>query len=122
MGYSVISHALGSTSLFFKGGVDLLLHLLTNIKDLPVTKTIVKQSGMGKAIGSIEKHSICAGTPNETAIMDRVHGIKSAWNSSVKARKEDKVSVYRTCLRLYWISSKILASLKLLTVSRTKMG
>lgn len=70
------------------GGVDLLLHLLTNIKDLPVTKTLVKQSGMGKAIGSIEKHSICANTPNQGAITDRVQQIKSAWNASVKARKE----------------------------------
>jgi hypothetical protein len=70
------------------GGVDLLLQLLSNIKDLPVTKSLVKQSGMGKAIGSIEKHSICAGTPNETAIMGRVQEIKAAWNASVKARKE----------------------------------
>lgn len=77
--------------LRFLGGVDLLLHLLTNLKDLPVTKSHVKQSGMGKAIGSIEKHPICAGTPNQAAIMDRVQGIKSAWNASVKARKE-KVS------------------------------
>ena len=30
-----------------KGGVDLLLHLLSNIVDLPVTKSIVKESGMG---------------------------------------------------------------------------
>ena len=67
-----------------------MLHLLTTIKDLPVTKSLVKQSGMGKAIGTIGKHSICAGTPNESAIMDRVSGIKSAWNASVKARK-DKV-------------------------------
>lgn len=76
----------------FIGSVDLLLHLLSTIKDLPVTKSIVKQSGMGKAIGSIGKHSMCAGTPNETAIMDRVAGIKSAWNASVKARK-DKVGL-----------------------------
>lgn len=73
------------------GGVDLLLHLLTNIKDLPVTKSLVKQSGMGKAIGSIEKHPICANTPNQQAIVDRVQQIKTAWNASVKARK-DKVS------------------------------
>lgn len=79
------------------GAVDLLLLLLTNITDLPVTKSIVKQSGMGKAIGSIEKHSICAGTPNESAIMDRVQGIKKAWNASVKARKE-KVSLFRIVL------------------------
>ena len=40
------------------GGVDLLLHLLTNITKLPVTKSVVKDSGMGKVIGSIEKHKI----------------------------------------------------------------
>jgi hypothetical protein len=74
----------------YVGGVDLLLHLLSNIIDLPVTKLLVKNSGMGKAIGSIEKHPICAGTPNESAIMDRVQKIKTAWNASVKARK-DKV-------------------------------
>lgn len=78
------------SSSFLSGGVDLLLHLLTSIKDLPVTKNLVKQSGMGKAIGSIEKDKICAGTANESAILDRVHQIKSAWNASVKARK-DKV-------------------------------
>lgn len=84
---------IGSSS--FPGGVDLLLHLLTNIKNLPVTKNIVKHSGMGKAIGSIEKHPICAGTPNQSAIMDRVHEIKAAWNASVKARKDKKVSSLR---------------------------
>lgn len=69
------------------GSVDLLLHLLSNIIELPVTKTVVKSSGMGKAIGSIEKHSICKGTPNESAIKGRVRQIKDAWNASVKARK-----------------------------------
>jgi RNA recognition motif-containing protein len=70
------------------GGVDLLLHLLTNITHLPVTKSIVKESGMGKAIGSIGKNKICAGTPNEGAIKERVSEIMTNWNKSVKARKE----------------------------------
>lgn len=70
-----------------EGGVDLLLHLLSNVADLPVTKSVVKDSGMGKLIGSIEKHSICKGTPNETAIKERVERVKSSWNASVKARK-----------------------------------
>ena len=75
------------------GGVDLLLHLLTNIVNLPVTKPIVKVSGMGKAVGSIEKHNICLGTPNETTIKEKVQQIKEAWNKSVKALKE-KVSQF----------------------------
>ena len=79
-------------SALFIGGVDLLLHLLTNIIELPVTKSVVKDSGMGKAIGSIEKHQICAGTLNETAVRERVDKIKAAWNRSVKALKE-KVSI-----------------------------
>mmetsp|Transcript_25460 Transcript_25460/g.47448 ORF Transcript_25460/g.47448 Transcript_25460/m.47448 type:complete len:872 (-) Transcript_25460:2332-4947(-) len=70
------------------GGVDLLLHLLTNIAQLPVTKTVVKESGMGKAIGSVEKNKICAGTPNEEPIKERVSTIKDAWHKSVKVRKE----------------------------------
>lgn len=68
------------------------MHLLTNIIELPVTKSVVKESGMGKAIGSIEKHPICAGTLNETAVRERVDKIKAAWNKSVKALKE-KVSI-----------------------------
>jgi len=69
------------------GGVDFLLHLLSSIVNLPVTKTTVKDSGMGKAIGTIEKHRICKGTPNESVITSRVHDIKEAWNASVKALK-----------------------------------
>ena len=65
-----------------------MLHLLTNIIELPVTKSVVKDSGMGKAIGSIEKHQICAGTLNESAVRERVDKIKAAWNKSVKALKE----------------------------------
>ena len=48
---------------------------------------------MGKAIGSIEKNKICAGTPNEIAVKERVKGIKDAWNKSVKALKE-KVRIF----------------------------
>jgi hypothetical protein len=67
--------------------VDLLLHLLSNIVHLPVTKEVVKESGMGKAIGSVEKHPICAGSQNEGAIRDRLRDVKNAWNASVKASK-----------------------------------
>lgn len=76
---------------FFKGGVDLLLHLLSNVIHLPVTKAIVKDSGMGKVIGSIEKHSLVSGTPNVTAVKERVQQIKDAWNASVKAQKSKEV-------------------------------
>ena len=65
----------------------MLLHLLSNIADLPVTKSLVKGSGMGKVIGTIDKHKICAGTPNESAIKDRIVRIKDSWNASVKALK-----------------------------------
>jgi len=68
--------------------VDLLLHLLSNVKDLPVTTSVVKASKLGPAIGKLGKHSICKGTPNESAILERVSGIKDAWKASVKARKE----------------------------------
>jgi hypothetical protein len=42
---------------------------------------------MGKAIGQIEKHPICIGTANESAISERVQQVKDAWNASVKLRK-----------------------------------
>lgn len=74
----------------YTGGVDFLLHLLTCIVNLPVTKSTVKDSGMGKLIGTIEKHKICKGTPNETAIASRVQEIKDAWSASVKALKSSQ--------------------------------
>jgi hypothetical protein len=65
----------------------LLLHLLSSITLLPVTKSVVKASGMGKAIGSIEKHSLVVGTPNEEAVKNRVQSIKDSWHASVKVLK-----------------------------------
>lgn len=67
--------------------VDFLLHMLSNIIHLPVTKSTIKDSGLGKAIGSIEKQSFCKGTPNEAAIVDRVQKVKSAWSAVVKSQK-----------------------------------
>lgn len=64
----------------------MLLHLLKNIADLPVNTSMVKQSGLGKLVGSIEKHRICSG-PNATNIQERVDLVKSSWKASVKARK-----------------------------------
>lgn len=52
-----------------------------------MTKSTVKDSGMGKAIGSVEKHRLCKDTPNESAIKNRVQQVKDAWHASVKARK-----------------------------------
>lgn len=66
------------------GGVDLLLHLLTNVSQLPVSKSVVVSSGLGKVIGAIEKHKVCVGTKNETAIKERIQQVKANWNASVK--------------------------------------
>lgn len=65
----------------------MLLHLLSSIVNLPVTRSVVKDSGMGNAIGAIGKHAICKGTPNEATIKERVQQVKDAWFASVKARK-----------------------------------
>lgn len=70
------------------GGVDFLLYFLSSIASLPVTKSQVRDSGMGKKVGSVDKHKICAGTPNESAIKARVQIVKDSWNASVKALKE----------------------------------
>lgn len=64
------------------------MHLLSNIIELPVTKSVVKESGLGKAIGSIDKHKICVDSPNAAAVTERVTKIKRAWNKSVKALNE----------------------------------
>lgn len=78
------------------GGVDLLLVLVENTTNLPVTKAIVKDSGLGIMIGKIGKHSICAGTPNEGPIKERVKQLKEAWNKSVKAMKEKAAAAVST--------------------------
>ncbi|GKY99620.1 hypothetical protein MPSEU_000916100 [Mayamaea pseudoterrestris] len=69
------------------GGVDLLLHLLSNIASLPVTKSVVKSSGMGKLVGSLEKHSMITSSPNAAVVKERIQLVKDSWSSSVKARK-----------------------------------
>jgi hypothetical protein len=52
-----------------------------------VTKGTIKDSGLGKAVGAVEKHKICKGTQNEIAISQRVQKIKEAWHARVKAQK-----------------------------------
>ncbi|KAL7513378.1 hypothetical protein ACHAXN_010429 [Cyclotella atomus] len=69
------------------GGMDLLLHLLTSIAPLPVTKEMVTTCRLGKAVVAVQKHSICVGTPNEKAITTRVQNVKTKWSEAVKALK-----------------------------------
>ncbi|KAL7548327.1 hypothetical protein ACHAWF_011613, partial [Thalassiosira exigua] len=69
------------------GGMDLLLHLLSNIIPLPVTKEMVTSSRLGKLVSSVEKHKICVGSANEAAIMSRIKKVKEHWSASVKALK-----------------------------------
>ena len=69
------------------GGIDLLLHLLSMITPLPVTKDMVTSSRLGKAVSAIEKDKICVGTKNEAAIKNRISEVKSLWSASVKAQK-----------------------------------
>lgn len=88
--------SIASSSTFcIAGSTDLLLHLLSSVSNLPVDKVTIRDSGMGKKVGSIEKHRICAGTLNETAIRARVQQVKDNWNASVKARKVNVVSGHR---------------------------
>ena len=72
------------------GGVDLLLHLLDSVALLPVTKDMITKTGAGKAITAIKSHSICKGTPNESAIKERCAKVKEEWSASVRARKNQK--------------------------------
>ena len=69
------------------GGVDLLLHLLSNIEQLPVSKQMVTSTKLGKQINAVAKHRICVGTLNEKAIKERVDKVKQSWMVSVKKMK-----------------------------------
>ena len=69
------------------GGMDLLLHLLSNIIPIPVTKEMVTSSRLGKTVSSVEKHSLCVGSANESAIKSRIQQVKERWSASVKAMK-----------------------------------
>lgn len=79
------------------GAMDLLLHLLSNIIPLPVTKEMVTTSRLGKTVSSVEKNAICAG-PNEAAIKSRIQQVKERWSASVKALKNVSVSSFSTTL------------------------
>jgi RNA recognition motif-containing protein len=69
--------------------IDFLLHLLTNISTLPVTKEMVTTSKLGKHVAAIEKHKICVGSPNESAIKERISKLKELWSASVKSHKSN---------------------------------
>lgn len=64
-----------------------MLHLLTSIAPLPVTKEMVTTCRLGKAVVAVLKHSICVGTPNEKSISTRVQNVKTKWSEAVKALK-----------------------------------
>ena len=70
------------------GGVDLLLHLLSCICMLPVSKEMVTSSKLGKQVAAVEKHKICVGSMNESAIKERVSKVKKQWSASVKRMKK----------------------------------
>jgi len=77
------------------GGVDLLLHLLSSISMLPVTKEMVTTSKLGKAVAAVEKHTICTGSKNEGAIKMRISKVKEQWSASVKVMKQSASSSKR---------------------------
>ena len=72
---------------FKVGGIDLLLHLLSSICMLPVTKTMVTSSKLGKQVANVEKHKICVAGMNQKAIKERVAKVKEEWSASVKRMK-----------------------------------
>lgn len=76
---------------FKVGGIDLLLHLLSSICMLPVTKIMVTSSKLGKQVAHVEKHKICVAGMNQKAIKERVSKVKEEWSASVKRMKK-KVS------------------------------
>jgi len=72
------------------GTVDLLLHLLSSICMLPVTKELVTSSRLGKLVSAVEKSKICVGTANEDTIKERVAKVKEQWSKVVKLLKHNK--------------------------------
>ena len=52
-----------------------------------MTKNSIKDSGLGKAVGAVEKHRVCKGSIHANAIVQRVEQIKQAWHARVKSQK-----------------------------------
>lgn len=90
------------------GAIDLLLHLLSNIIPLPVTKEMVTTSRLGKTVSSVEKHSLCVGGANEASIKGRIQQVKERWSASVKALKNSNVRYELpsslSCVTFRWLS------------------
>ena len=79
------------------GGVDLLLHLLTNIIPLPVTKELVTVSKLGKTVSSVEKHKFCIEGANQAAIRSRIQQVKEQWSASVKSLRNVSIPPRPKC-------------------------
>jgi len=75
------------------GGNDLLVHLLSNIVNLPVTSDAIASSKIGKAVVGIKKHKICTSSAHEIEVKDLVNEVRDEWKSRVdkmkKTKKED---------------------------------
>jgi len=82
------------------GGNDLLLHLLSNIVNLPVTSDAIASSKIGKAVVGIKKHKICTSSAHEIEVKDLVNEVRDEWKSRVdrirKTKKEDSKVVEST--------------------------
>ena len=60
---------------------------------LPVTKTMVTTSNLGKRVAAVEKHKICVSGMNQKAIKERVSKVKEEWSASVKRMKKNVSTV-----------------------------
>ena len=87
--------------------------MLTNITHLPVTKDMVANSKLGKAVVAIGNHKICTGGGNENAIKERIAAFKDEWSASVKhqlkivsfhSRLLNEISFFLACSKLLVLS------------------
>jgi len=69
------------------GGIDFLLHLVSSVTFLPVTKDMVASSKMGKTVVQAEKSKRFADSPNLEILKQRVERLKDEWTKSVKFNK-----------------------------------
>lgn len=51
---------------------------------LPVTKSLVADSRLGKAVVGVGNHSICVGHPSENTIKERIGLVKDRWKRQLK--------------------------------------
>jgi len=74
-------------ALLNSGGIDFLLHLVSSVTFLPVTKDMVASSKMGKTVVQAEKSKRFADSPNLEILKQRVERLKDEWTKSVKFNK-----------------------------------